>query len=514
VAQLSGDQGEVRRLAELLLPEAPLIAERGVRRMHELLPAYARVPESELMPVLLTNLRNLLGAISDPRADASAAQDHFRTSGTTRARQGITSDEMLNGWRIGLEVVREQAHRVADRVGIGKEPLLEFVVASLKWGDVGMRMSASAHHEAEIRELGRLVKREAALRRVATMVARGSAPARVFAQVAEEVGLLVAAETAMVFQYVSDREAIVVGTWGEVGGPLRAGRRLTHGGDSLIAAIHRTRQPARMEDDAPTTTFSSVAGSPVLVDGLLWGAILAASSTATLPADAEGQIAQFTDLVAAAISNVQARVDLAASRARLVAAADDERRRVVRDLHDGAQQRLVHTVVTLKLARRALEREDADPADLVDEALANAERTMDELRELAHGILPSVLTDGGLRAGVRALASRMPVPVRMDVAVDRLPLPVEATAYFTVAEALTNVVKHARADRATVHASLEDGQLHVEVTDDGIGGAQSDGTGLVGLRDRLAAVDGTLQVQSSSGAGTCITARIPVPSAS
>jgi signal transduction histidine kinase len=184
----------------------------------------------------------------------------------------------------------------------------------------------------------------------------------------------------------------------------------------------------------------------------------------------------------------------------------------VRDLHDGVQQRLLHTVVTLKLARRELERGGENPAELVDEALANAQQATDELRELAHGILPSVLTDGGLRAGVRALASRMPVPVSMEVAVDRLPLAVEATAYFTVAEALTNVVKHARADRATVRADVADGHLRVEVADDGVGGAQSGGTGLVGLLDRLATLDGTLQVESSPGGGTRLTALIPLAS--
>jgi signal transduction histidine kinase len=477
------DQRDVHRLAELLVPQAPLIAQRGVRRMHELLPAYARVPESDLMPVLLTNMRNLLAAIRDPDADPSAAQDHFRTSGTTRARQGITSDEMLNGWRIGLEVVREEAHRIADQEGIGKEPLLEFVVASLKWGDVGMRMSASAHHEAEIRELGRLVRQEAALRRVATMVARGSAPERVFAQVAEEVGLLVAAESAMVFQHLADGQAVVLGTW---------------------------RQPAAGADDPPS---GAAVRSPVVVDGRPWGEIVAASSTAELPQGAEDQIAQFTDLVATAISNVQARADLAASRARLVAAADEERRRVVRDLHDGAQQRLMHTVVTLKLAARALDHDDARAAEHVQEALASAQQATDELRELAHGILPSILTDGGLRAGVRALASRMPVPVSMDVIDGRLPLAVEATAYFTVAEALTNVVKHARAGGATVRARVADDRLQVDVTDDGIGGARMDGTGLVGLRDRLAALDGTLQVEPGPTGGTRITALIPLPAA-
>jgi PAS domain S-box-containing protein len=201
---------------------------------------------------------------------------------------------------------------------------------------------------------------------------------------------------------------------------------------------------------------------------------------------------------------------LAASRARIVAAADEERRRVVRDLHDGAQQRLVHTVLTLKLAVQALQNEqDAAPA-LVTEALDNAERATAELRELAHGILPVALTRGGLRAGVGALASRMPVPVEIDVSVGRLPTAVEATAYFFVAEALTNVAKHARARHAKVTARSEDGTLAIHVSDDGIGGARPDGSGLLGLADRLASLDGQLRVESPTHGGTLIAAAIPI----
>jgi signal transduction histidine kinase len=182
----------------------------------------------------------------------------------------------------------------------------------------------------------------------------------------------------------------------------------------------------------------------------------------------------------------------------------------VRDLHDGAQQRLVHTVVTLKLARRALRREDPAAAALVDEALVHAERGNAELRELAHGILPAVLTRGGLRAGVEALVTRMPLPVTVDVAVGRLPAAIEAPAYFVVAEALTNVVKHSGAESAAVSASVDDGVLRVEVRDDGVGGAREDGTGLVGLDDRLAALDGALRIESPVGNGTLVAAAIPV----
>jgi signal transduction histidine kinase len=226
--------------------------------------------------------------------------------------------------------------------------------------------------------------------------------------------------------------------------------------------------------------------------------------------DAEPWMAEFTELIATAISNIQARSDLAASRAGVVATADEERRRVVRDLHDGAQQRLVHTVVTLKLARSALHRDREDASALVDEALQHTETATNELQELSRGILPAILTVRGLRAAVAAIASRMSIPVEIDISVDRLPAPVEATAYFIVAEALTNVAKHSHADRAMVVARLEGHALQLEVRDNGIGGVRADGPGLVGLNDRLAALDGHLRIHSLTDGGTTITASIPV----
>jgi signal transduction histidine kinase len=202
---------------------------------------------------------------------------------------------------------------------------------------------------------------------------------------------------------------------------------------------------------------------------------------------------------------------LAASRARIVAATDEERQRVVRDLHDGAQQRLVNTILRLKMARAALENDEEAVPALVSEALDHAEEAMAELRELAQGILPRILTHGGLRAGVHALASRMPVPVENGVSVGRLPGAVEATAYFVIAEALTNVAKHSHAARAAVAARVEDGTLRIQVRDDGVGGARPDGSGLLGLADRLAVLDGHLRVESPVDGGTLVTADIPLP---
>jgi signal transduction histidine kinase len=203
--------------------------------------------------------------------------------------------------------------------------------------------------------------------------------------------------------------------------------------------------------------------------------------------------------------------EVSASRARVLTAADAERRRVVRDLHDGAQQQLVHTVVTLKLARQAMDGDGADTAErFVSEALRHAERATTELQDLAHGILPSTLTRGGLRAGIEELTARVRVPCEVDVSVGRLPPAIEATAYFVVSEALTNVVKHARARSVAVTATADHGLLRVEVRDDGVGGARPEGSGLLGLADRLSALDGRLRVQSGP-AGTLIAGEIPLP---
>ena len=283
----------------------------------------------------------------------------------------------------------------------------------------------------------------------------------------------------------------------------------------------RTERPARIESEKATGAVGAyvrsmgsrtAVGAPIVVDGRVWGVLVATSPEGgSLRADTESRLENFTELVATAISNTEARTELAASRARIVAATDDERRRVVRDLHDGAQQRLVHTIITLNRARETLDNEEETGPALVSEALDEAEQAMAELREFAHGILPGVLKHGGLRAGVHALASRTPVPVENNVSVNRLPAAVEATAYFVVAEALTNVAKHAGAASAAVAARVDDGTLRVEVRDDGIGGARPDGSGLQGLSDRLAVHDGRLRIESPADGGTLVEATIPIP---
>jgi signal transduction histidine kinase len=378
--------------------------------------------------------------------------------------------------------------------------------------------TGNAQARAEVR---RLADEQAALRRVATLVAQEAAPAEVFAAVADALAQLVGVEDLMMHRFEDDGSATIAAVRGELGGAMPVGTTHTLAGESVSSEVLRGGRSARMDEyagargplaeDARTLGVRSAVGAPIMVDGRVWGVVIAVSRAEPLPADTESALEEFTQLIATAISNGQARSELAASRARIVAAADEERGRVVRDLHDGAQQRLVHTLLTLKLAQHALEQQSDDLSKFLNEALDQANRATVELRELSHGILPGVLKRGGLRAGVEALATRTPVPVENDVSVGRLPAAIEATAYFVVAEALTNVAKHARAQHAVVTARVEDGTLRVDVRDDGVGGARRDGSGLVGLGDRLAVLDGRLRIESPAEGGTLVAATIPLP---
>jgi signal transduction histidine kinase len=304
-------------------------------------------------------------------------------------------------------------------------------------------------------------------------------------------------------------------------GRTPVGSRVSTEGESVTATVRRTGRPARIEDYgsaqgalaelARGTGLRSSVSVPITVEGRLWGLITASwKGEGSPPSDTEERMVKFAALLDTAIANADSRDQLAASRARLVTAADEARRRVVRDLHDGAQQRLVHTIVSLKLAKRAFGEGDGKAEAFVGEALQHAERSNAELRELAHGILPAVLTRGGLRAGIDAVVSRLDLPVRVEVPPDRFPSETEASAYFIVAEALTNVMKHAHAARAEVRASVQDGMVHMEVQDDGIGGADPKGHGLVGMADRVTALGGRLTVESPPGHGTLVTVTLPL----
>jgi signal transduction histidine kinase len=371
--------------------------------------------------------------------------------------------------------------------------------------------------------LSRLAEEQAALRRVATLVARTGSPSETFRTVTRQVGLLSGADLARMERYEPDGTVTGVARWSrDDDEQLSVGTRFALEGVSIAALVRERIGPVRVDsfvdatgpiaEEARALGIRSSVGCPIIVEGSLWGVIAASSRSETpFPPDTESQIAEFTELVATAIANAQSRAELAASRARVVTTADEARRRLARDLHDGAQQRLVHTVITLKLARQALGEADGPAIELVDEALDHAERATDQLRELAHGIRPAALSRGGLRAGVEMLASRIRLPLSVDVTPQRFAPALETAAYFIVAESLTNVVKHAQATSAQVKGFVDGGRLHLEVRDDGVGGAKlGRGSGLLGLQDRAGALDGELRVESPPGAGTVIAATLPV----
>ncbi len=364
---------------------------------------------------------------------------------------------------------------------------------------------------------------QSALRRVATLVAAGAAPEDIFAAVAAEAGRLLDAGFTSVSRYDADGTAAIIGAWTRTGTRQAAavGARVSLGGRNVTTLVYKTGQPTRIDDYGDSSgTFAEAArtggvrsavGVPIAVAGRLWGVVTAGSArTAPMPADTEARLVAFTELAGTAIANVEAQAALAASRSRVVLAADEARRRIERDLHDGAQQHLVTLALQLREAQAAAPRA-AVLAPRLDDLAAELEAALAELRETARGIHPAALAQGGLRPSLRALARRCPVPVTLDVRVpERLPAPVEIAAYYVVSEALTNTAKHAGATTVTVTVSVGEGVLRVRVRDDGRGGARfGTGSGLLGLKDRVEALGGRLFLDNPPGPGTTLNAHIP-----
>jgi len=383
-------------------------------------------------------------------------------------------------------------------------------------------LSATAIANAQGRvELRGFAEEQAALRRVATLVVRAAPWEEVFAAVAAEAGQLLSADATLMSRYDPDDAATVVGAWASTGDePAPLGIRLSLGGRDLHTLVFQSGRPARIDDYggasgaaadiARKTGVRSAAGVPISVEGRLWGVIGIASGH-ELPPDTEARLAGFTELIATAIANAEAQAALTASRARIVATADQTRRRIERDLHDGAQQRLVSLALQLREAQAAAPPGADELAQRLDGAVAEVNDVLEGLREIARGIHPAILTEGGLRPALRALARRSAVPVSLDVQVPgRPPEPVEIAAYYAVSEALTNVAKHAHASAAEVEVAAGDGVLRVDVRDDGRGGADfGRGSGLVGLKDRVEALGGRVSLQSPAGAGTTLQIVLP-----
>ena len=375
--------------------------------------------------------------------------------------------------------------------------------------------------ESRLGELTRLAAEQSALRRVATLVATETGPEAIFDAVSGEMARLVGSRSSAVFRYGRDASATVVGRYTEDGITAFAlGSSVSLEADSALARVYRTGAPIRIESYAGVEGdvgeamrqlgFNTSVAAPIIVGETRWGAVVVTGEdAASLPSGTEHRLHQFAELISLAIVSAEAREELLASRARVVQAGDAERRRLQRNLHDGAQQRLVSLLLALRLARKRLvDGEDAD--ELLGAAVADAEAAVEELRELARGLHPAILTRDGLRLAVEVLGRRAPFPVDIDVTSGTVPEPLASAVYYLVAEALTNAAKHAEATRARVSVQWAGGELVVEVVDDGCGGASTGEVGgLRGLHDRVEAILGSLSIDSAPDCGTTIRATFP-----
>ena len=371
-------------------------------------------------------------------------------------------------------------------------------------------------------EIERLAGEQAALRRVATLVARGAETREVFAAVAREVAEVMHLPVAAVQRYEDDGETTtVMAAWSDRPHPFQPGTRCPYHASGLAAQVRQTGRAGRVEDysrrrgafaaKARELGLYSVAGAPIIVDGAVWGLVTIASTDGPLPDRTEDRLAEFTELLGTAIANTESRTELSASRARIVAAADETRRRLERDLHDGIQQRLVSLALkagTMATMTPQLADEIQGELSLLADGLGTA---VDELREVSHGIHPAILSEAGLGPALEALARRSAVPVELDLNLGpRLGEHVEAAGYYIASEAITNVVKHARASFIDMRADRCDGALTLSISDDGIGGADpSRGSGIIGLKDRVEALGGTISVLSPPGRGTALHVQLP-----
>ena len=375
-----------------------------------------------------------------------------------------------------------------------------------------------------------LAEQQAALRRVATLVARGATPSGVFSAVAEEMARCLHVENASVMRFESDTAAVVLAVAAleprfnrtQVDSEV-VGARLTLEGDNTAMMVLRTGRPARMEsfENATGSLAETVRGMglssgisvPIVVGGRVWGTA-GAGSAAPMPPGAEARMADFADLVATAIANAATRDELIASRARIVAAADDARRRLERDLHDGAQQRLVSLGLKLRLAEASVLPEQIDLRNDLSGIASGLSEVSEDLQQISRGIHPAIQSRGGLGPALKTLARRSAVPVSLEFAIGRrLPDPAEVAVYYVVAEALTNTAKHARASRVSVSLKAHGDKLDLSIADDGIGGADSGkGSGLIGLKDRVEVLGGEMHISSHPGTGTSLHVTIPLGS--
>ncbi|MGD1169648.1 GAF domain-containing protein [Mycobacterium seoulense] len=555
LGQMARQQAALRRVAELVAREAePAVVFNAVaEEMAGCLDAYsATVIRNDGDSLVIEALANLNEDLANPpavgarlpldgehiapmilRTGRPARMDsHEHAAGDTAAViralgiQSMVGVPIVVGGQIwGSAAVGSRTGPLPPDTEARMADFADLVGTSIANAATRAELQAGRDNLRELAEhLGVLARQQAALRRVATLVARGVGQSEVFSAVAEEMAGCLDVGNAEVLRFEDDGGAVaVVASYAEPGVPhLSIGERLSTEGDNIAATVVRTRQSARMDSweggAGPIAQrirelgVRSRIGAPIVVNEQLWGmAVVATTEPDPLPPDTEGRIVEFAELVATAIAAATTRAELIASRARIVAAADGARRRLERDIHDGAQQRLVSLGLKLRLTQESVPSERDDLKSMLSEAVSGLNDVFQELQELSRGIHPAILSTGGLPAAFKTLARRSPVPVNLDVTIgQRLPDSIEVAAYYVVAEALTNAAKHARATEVRIRARTTDDTLELLISDDGIGGADSDkGSGLIGLKDRIEVLGGRMQVDSPPGAGTALDIAIP-----
>jgi PAS domain S-box-containing protein len=441
-------------------------------------------------------------------------------------------------WRLGMSspqvghwLTRDGERRL---ISWSNRPIADAEGEVVQLLTVGIDLTERERANAELRavheelaerlyELERLAAEQSGLRRVALLVAGEAAPAVVFDAVAEQVARVLGAETAAITRYEDARTAVFAGRFDV--GPADAypvDGRLDLRQDSAVARVARSGRAVwidrydELEGDVARRMadhgYGRAAAAPIMLAGRLWGAVVvAASDPDVLPQGlTERRLEAFAQVVSLGLASADAREQLLASRKRLVQVADEERRRLERDLHDGAQQRLVTIAQRLRMAERQLGIDDAAAREQLEVCVAETKEAIDDLRRLANGLHPTVLADAGLRAALWSLARRSAFPVELAAPERRFPTEIETAAYYLVSEALTNVAKHAGATAARVGVQDVGQSVVVEVSDDGRGGASpAGGSGLRGLSDRVEAVGGTLSITSTSS-GTTLRAEFPL----
>jgi PAS domain S-box-containing protein len=534
--QLADEQAALRRVATLIAQEAEPSA-----LFNTVAAEVARLFAVEMTSILRYEPDGMATKLG-----GSGATNPYPV-GSRFPQVGVIAEVWRSRGSARVDDYRSIAHPVTERMveaGIRSSVAVPIVVNGALWGVMVALTTASeplpagteqrlgrftelvatAIANAQARaELRQLFEEQAALRTVATLVAEGAESRGVFDAVCEETGRLIGATSVNLARFTSDGFNLTMAGWSLHDTHVPTGTRLPLEGETINAIVRRTRAPARVDSYEGIAGelaelirrrgIVSEVGAPVIVEGAVWGALIAGwDGLEPSPEGTGRRLASFAELIATAVANASNRSELIASRARIVATADEARRRIERNLHDGIQQQLVALELELKTIEAGIPAGLEHTRQDIERLQGALESVLDDVREISQGVHPATLSQWGLGPALRTLTRRSPIPAELEIDVpDRLPESVEIAAYYVVSESLANVVKHAKASYVSVELDVVDDWLRASVRDDGIGGADTGrGSGLTGLVDRVEALGGRLSLTSTPRQGTTVTVALPL----